>query len=209
MELPQIPFISLEIKASPNAITDVSIALPICWSLSPCADSTEPELTLGNLFLPKKVELILGRWESALGVGVAPVFSADHGHTFKSSAHSSTLTFLGCFLFFATLHLCLRLILQLSCCYLMSPTSHRRWDCCCHPLLGILTGSCDAPQGFFLLPSKAAGLVCCFLIYLHLCSSAPCWSTANTPCTGQVFCPVKHIVLDQPQQCPDRSPSKN
>ena len=51
MDLPQIPFLSLEIKASSDAITDVGTALPICWSLSPFPGSTELELAVGNLFL--------------------------------------------------------------------------------------------------------------------------------------------------------------
>lgn len=129
MELPQIPFLSLEIKASPDAITDVTTALPICWSLSPFPGSTERKLTMGNLFLPfcKIHPCRVGRspWNLVLLLSLALAVSTHSSH----SHHIRTLIFLGCCLLSIPLHLCLVLVPQLSCCYLISPTSHKRWDC--------------------------------------------------------------------------------
>lgn len=130
VELPQIPFLSLEIKASPDAITDVATALPMCWSLSSFPGSTKFELTMRNLFLPfcKIHPCRVGRfpWDFVLLLSLVLAMSTHSSH----SHHISTLIFLECFLLSIPLHLCLVLVPQLSCCYLISPTSHKRWDCC-------------------------------------------------------------------------------
>ena len=128
-ELPQITFLFLEIQASPGAITDVGTALPICWSLSPFSGSAELELTVGNLFLPfcQIFPWRVGRlpWDLVLILSLVLAMGTRSWHPH----HASTLTFLGRCPLFTTLQLCLVLLLQLSCCYPLSPTSHRRWDC--------------------------------------------------------------------------------
>lgn len=130
MELPQIPFLSLENKASPDAITDVGTALPIYCSFSPFPGSSELELTAGNLFLSfcQIHPWRLGRLPWDL-VFLLPLV-LDIGTCSRHLHHANILIFPGRCLLFTTLHLCLVLLPQVPCCYLVSLTSHRRWDYC-------------------------------------------------------------------------------
>lgn len=104
VELPQILFLSLEIKAFPDAITDAVTTLTIHWSLSPFPVSADLELTVANSFCQIHPWRVGGLpWDLMLLLSLVLAMGTCSHHLH----HTSTLTFMGHCLFFTTLYLCL------------------------------------------------------------------------------------------------------